>query len=134
MNCNELFDYRDGKLFNKSGVEVGSGGTFKRDGKFTKTHRAIWEAVNGPIPDGMWIDHINHDRSDNRIENLRLATPSQNAQNRWHNGYSKVGNKYKASIGVHGKKRHLGYYSNPYEAHGAYLIAKQELCGEFAPI
>lgn len=36
----------------------------------------------GPIPEGMQVDHINHDRSDNHIENLRLVTNMQNAQNK----------------------------------------------------
>lgn len=45
-------------------------------------HRAIWEAVNGPIPDGMEIDHINMIRDDNRIENLRLVTLRENRLHR----------------------------------------------------
>lgn len=45
-------------------------------------HRAIWEAVNGPIPLGMEIDHINMIRDDNRIENLRLVTLRENRINR----------------------------------------------------
>lgn len=35
-------------------------------------HRVVWEQANGPIPDGGIIHHINHIRSDNRIENLQL--------------------------------------------------------------
>ena len=38
--------------------------------------------MNGDIPDGMEIDHINRDRYDNRIENLRLVTKSQNSLNK----------------------------------------------------
>lgn len=41
-------------------------------------HRLVWEAFNGAIPEGMEIDHINNDRSDNRLENLRLVTKSEN--------------------------------------------------------
>lgn len=44
-------------------------------------HRIIWEMVNGPIPAGAVIDHINGNAKDNRIENLRLATISQNGLN-----------------------------------------------------
>lgn len=43
-------------------------------------HRVIWTMFNGPIPDGLYINHINCDPSDNRIENLELATPQQNAR------------------------------------------------------
>lgn len=44
-------------------------------------HRIIWIMFNGPIPEGMVIDHINRRPYDNRIENLRLATKSQNKLN-----------------------------------------------------
>ena len=46
-----------------------------------RLHRFVWELVNGPIPDDMDIDHINRNRLDNRLENLRLATRSQNLAN-----------------------------------------------------
>ena len=45
-------------------------------------HRLIWEHVHGPIPAGMSIDHINGDRADNRISNLRLVTHQENIRYR----------------------------------------------------
>ena len=45
-------------------------------------HRLIWEMVYGAIPSGMQIDHKNGDRSDNRIENLRVVSVIENARNR----------------------------------------------------
>lgn len=51
------------------------------DGKLKLAHRLVWEAFNGVIPEGMEIDHINTDRLDNRLENLRLVTPSENKRN-----------------------------------------------------
>ena len=56
-------------------------------------HRLIWILHNGPVPENLQVDHINRNRSDNRIENLRLVTASGNGQNHDHrvnvywNGY-----------------------------------------------
>ena len=52
------------------------------DGKRYFVHRLIWVMCRGPIPDGMHIDHIDHDPTNNRIENLRLATTAENQRNR----------------------------------------------------
>lgn len=54
-----------------------------RDGKPKKfrIHRLVWEAFVGPIPEGMEIDHINTIRDDNRLDNLRVATPKENCNN-----------------------------------------------------
>ncbi len=41
-------------------------------------HKIVWEAFNGPISDGMEINHINEDKTDNRIENLELVTHKEN--------------------------------------------------------
>ena len=46
-----------------------------------REHRIVWILHHGEIPAGLQIDHINRDRSDNRIENLRLATHRQNKHN-----------------------------------------------------
>lgn len=47
-------------------------------GKWPMAHRMIWESVNGPIPDGLEINHKNGVPDDNRIENLELVTKSEN--------------------------------------------------------
>ena len=48
-------------------------------------HRFVWEYYNEPIPPKMTIDHINNDKLDNRIENLRLTTNAFNCRRREYN-------------------------------------------------
>lgn len=44
-------------------------------------HRFIYEAVNGPIPEGLQVNHIDENKGNNRIDNLNLMTPKEN--NNW---------------------------------------------------
>ena len=41
-------------------------------------HRLVYEAFNGPIPEGLQVNHINEIKTDNRLENLNLLTPKEN--------------------------------------------------------
>lgn len=54
----------------------------KHKGKNVPEHRLAWETVNGKVPDGLEIDHINRNKADNRISNLRLVTREENLVNR----------------------------------------------------
>ena len=58
-----------------SGIKVLLG---RGNRKSLLVHRLVWEAFNGVIPRGMWVNHKNGDKGDNRLENLELVTPSQN--------------------------------------------------------
>jgi len=75
------------------------------------------------------IDHIDGDKHNNSIENLRVVTNSQNSWNTYHTkckGYSwnKKAKKFKAYIGVNSKLIHLGSFDLAEDAHNAYLDAK----------
>lgn len=54
--------------------------TFAKDGvlSYPIVSRIVYSAFNGPIPEGMQVNHINEDFSDNRLENLNLMTPKEN--------------------------------------------------------
>lgn len=110
----------------------------KINGKCDRIHRIIWSYVNGPIPAGMVIDHINGDKSDNRIENLRLTTCSQNSQNRTGpqknsktqvKGVSFVAklNKFEAAIHCNRKKFTVGYFESIEAAEKAYCTAASKI-------
>jgi hypothetical protein len=98
-------------------------------------HRLAWFYVYGSWPD-QDIDHINGDRSDNAIKNLRDVPRMINAQNthraRIDNlssgllGVTMVRRKWMAQIFVDGKNLRLGLFSRPEEAHQAYLSAKRQ--------
>lgn len=90
-------------------------------------------------PKGMVVDHINHDRTDNRRENLRICSVAENVRNsptaRFRNvfkGVYKMGNRYKSSISYYGVQIHIGMYGTPTEAAQAYDVAAEHLFGEFA--
>jgi hypothetical protein len=70
-------------------------------------HRVIWETLNGPIPDGLTIDHINGKRNDNRIENLQLLTLKANIQRRIKGGASlRKNGRWQAKRG----EKHCGFF------------------------
>ncbi|NLH94327.1 MAG: HNH endonuclease [Candidatus Cloacimonetes bacterium] len=100
-------------------------------------HRIAWALTHGDWPDNT-IDHINGDRSDNRISNLRDATCQENIQNiggpNSNNKSGLLGAYWNASIGRwystigHGHRtKYLGLFSSPSAANTAYLKAKDEL-------
>ena len=123
---------RAGSRHNRGYIQV------RVDGGHYLAHRLAWLYVYGAIPASL-VDHINGNRADNRIANLRLATPSENQQNRRQahknsaTGYLGVGyvrtrqtRPWIARIKVNGKEKKLGFFSTPERASAAYMAAKRE--------
>ena len=89
-----------------------------------RSQRVIWAMETGTWPNE--IDHIDHDRTNNRFENLRAATRQENTRNKslgvantsgiigvhW----DKRRQKWRATIGIDWKHKHLGWFTNKAEA------------------
>ena len=93
-------------------------------------HSIVWMLYNKKdIPANLEIDHINGNKIDNRIENLRLVTTRRNQQNqKKHREGQLVGcyfsnGKHQAQIKISGKMIYLGRYKTERQAHEAYKIA-----------
>ena len=148
--AHKLFTYRNGYLHwnertslsirpgQQAGNYDGRSTRVQIRGKFYRVHRIVWLMHHGEWPEGE-IDHINRQPHDNRIENLRLATRSQNASNK---------SSTKNSTGFKGVKKdrtgrfvakikkarvthHLGTFDTAEEAHAAYCEAGRQMHGEF---
>lgn len=103
-------------------------------GKSYWAHRVAWLLAHGEWPTGH-IDHINGNKSDNRLENLRDVSAQVNTQNvrkaRGTSGSGLLGsyfdkrrNRWFASIVLDGKHKFLGYHATAEGAHLAYMAAK----------
>lgn len=100
-----------------------------------RAHRIAWLYVYGAFP-AAGIDHINGNKADNRLANLREANQAENNQNRksHRNGsskylgvcWSKTAKKWRAKIQANRKSYHLGYFVAEEGAHAAYCEAKLE--------
>lgn len=98
-------------------------------------HRVIWAIVTGSWPTKQ-IDHINGDRTDNRFENIRdvsrsenlrnMALPKSNTSGVMGVHWFKNAKRWSANIRVSGKSKHLGYFDTKEEAAKARAIAERK--------
>lgn len=157
MDYNNLFKYENGDLYwissPNSLVPAGSkAGTLRKDGYigiFIKgtyyfAHRVIWVMHNGEIPNGLIIDHIDGDRSNNKLENLRVCTFQENHFNRGKQSNNKSGfkgvswhkqkQKWVAQIKIEGKNKFLGFFINPEDAYSKYCEMALLHYGKYAKL
>ena len=96
-------------------------------------HRYLTNAKPGEI-----VDHINGDRTDNRLCNLRIVNPSQNSWNKksWNSlgfkGVEKRRNSYRATICIEGKRIRVSGFKTALDAFEAYKRLAKKHFGEFA--
>lgn len=122
------------KAGSKAGVINGKGYLcVQLGGKSYLAHRLIWIMAYGIEP-AEQIDHINGNKTDNRLCNLRNVTNRQNQYNQrkprsdnqsGYLGVSRYGNRWMACIKINGKTNHIGYYNTPEQASEAYKTAKR---------
>lgn len=112
------------------------------DGKVYMAHRLAWLYVYGDWPtEGMDIDHANRNREDNRLQNLRLATRSENLCNKvfsekntsgvtgvsWYKAYG----RWNAQIHIKCKRINLGYFDDIDSAADARRDAELKYFGQY---
>lgn len=138
------------RMDNLPGGKAGQlAGSVNRDGyvnmsigrKSIHAHRLAWLYVFGSLPNGM-LDHIDGNRSNNRLSNLRLVTPAQNAFNKSACQRNKCGVKgvswskgrraWIAQIGIGYWRKNLGAFDTIAEASAAYTAAAEQFFGEYA--
>lgn len=126
------------RCYGKIAGSIGMSGylTVKVNGKRMQCHRIAYAIHHGKSPDDYLIDHINGNKTDNRICNLRIATVSQNAANKinkpmcitWH----KKSKKWQASVKQDNKSIYLGLFSNKDDALCCAQLFRREIFKEFA--
>lgn len=137
----ESLEYKEGKVFWKTGKQKGQRAGCVRPnlyrqirlaGTSLREHRVVWFLMHGYWPD--FLDHINGNRKDNRIENLREVTLRGNQNNRVEHRKGKLVGVYQVKgtkrwfsrIQLSGKKVPLGGFRTAQEAHAAYMRARPE--------
>lgn len=141
--CARMTNSWNGKYPGKEAFTADSGNGYRRGAIMQKNlyaHRVIWALHHGAWPE-QEIDHINLNRSDNRIRNLREASRSENCRNTprhfdgssrfkgvsWNSGRG----KWMAQIWIEGGRKYLGLYHSEEEAKQAYERAADGRFGEY---
>jgi hypothetical protein len=126
----------------KNDMGYGKFGVGGRNGSTYLAHRIAYTLLVGEIESGLDIDHMCHNPACVNPKHLRACVRAENARNSRLRKNNKSGFKgvcwferdsnWVAYICANGKRKNLGYYDTPEEAHAAYCKAAKELHGEFA--
>jgi len=122
-----------GKIYGELGKEIitQNNGYIKIGSNHIKgnlsAHHFAWYMTYGNV-DFEMLDHINRDKIDNCICNLRISNTQKNQFNTNAKGYyfDKSRNKWRSKISINNKHIHLGRYNTEEEARDAYLQAKEK--------
>lgn len=102
----------------------------KIGGKIYQAHRVAWFLYFGEWPEGM-IDHIDQNKQNNRISNLRICDHSLNRMNtRTTKGFSRFRDKFQARFKFQGKTVYLGTFETEEQAKEAYQKRKNQYLSE----
>jgi hypothetical protein len=148
----EMFEYRDGNLYRKISLgrtKAGDKVGFINDKGYVAVnidkqcialHRLIWMMQYGVMP--YLVDHIDGNKQNNKIKNLRLADRFQNAHNKKMHSNNKSGvkgvhwnknaNRWKAQIYCYRKRYDLGFFNDLKDAEEFVCLARDMLHGQFA--
>ena len=145
LNGVKLFAYRNGMILRYSDKTQGNHlkkswneakGSINNQGyisitlnrKKYKIHRIVGYSFLGLDIDNpkQLIDHIDRNKQNNNMNNLRIVSNQENMFNRNAKGYYRCGNKYQAYIKINNKQIHLGCFNTEEEARNAYLEAKEK--------
>lgn len=118
-------------------------GQISINGRLTPAHRYSWTRKNGPIPEGMQIDHICFNKACVKIAHLRLTTPQQNKSNvdgayrtnkstGIRNVHQDKHGKFRVELRRNGKAHYYGSFATVAEAEVVAERARQELFGKYA--